>query len=87
MSFEIYMWLNVAFLDAIRGTSGDSARSFEKHLQFQWIIQLKNGQLVIFPVNTDITSKVFQTSIVFTKNNNTEKKSKMLARIRYWKAK
>jgi len=63
MSFEIYMGLNIAFLDAIRGTSGDSDRSFEKHLQFQWIIQLKNGLVVIFPVNTDITSKVFQTSV------------------------
>lgn len=62
------MQLNIAFLDAIRGTSGDSARSFEQHLQFQWIIQLKNGQVVIFPVNTDITLK---------------KSSKMLARIRY----
>lgn len=51
------MQLNIAFLDAIRGTSGDSARSFEQHLQFQWIIQLKNGQVVIFPVNTDITLK------------------------------
>lgn len=68
MNFEIYMQLNIAFLDAIRGTSGDSARSFEQHLQFQWIIQLKNGQVVIFPVNTDITLK---------------KSSKMLARIRY----
>lgn len=62
------MQLNIAFLDAIRGTSGDSARSFEQHLQFQWIIQLKNGQVVIFPVNTDITLK---------------KSSKMLSRIRY----
>lgn len=64
MSFEIYMWLNIAFLDAIRGTSGDSATSFEKHLQFQWIIQLKNRQVVFFPVNTDITSKAFQISIL-----------------------
>lgn len=63
MSFEIYMWLNIAFPDAIRGTSGDSARSFDKHLQFQWIIQLKNGQVVIFPVNTDKTSEDFQTSV------------------------
>lgn len=63
MNFEIYMRLNIAFLDAIRGTSGDSARSFEWHLQFQWIIQLKNGQVVIFPVNSDTTSKVFQTCL------------------------
>lgn len=63
MNFEIYMRLNIAFLDAIRGTSGDSATSFEWHSQFQWIIQLKNGQVVIFPVNSDTTSKVFQTCL------------------------
>lgn len=75
MSFEISIWLNIAFLNAIRGTSGDSTRSFEKPLQFQWIIQLKNGQ-VIFPGNTDITSKVFQSPILFAQNNDTTKEKK-----------
>lgn len=68
------MWLNIAFLDAIRGTSGDSTRSFEKPLQFQWIIQLKNGQVVILTVNMDITSKDFQSSFLFAQNNDIKKK-------------
>lgn len=76
------MWLNITFLDAIRGISGNSDRSFKKPLQFQWIIQLKNAQVVIFPVNMDITSKEHGYNFqrlsefyLFAQNNDITKKN------------